>query len=331
LQHGVAVVIAGRAPALAILAAGALMVGCQWVAGINDLKLTADASPGLVDVGNGGSSSGEASSGRFGGDAAPAGSSTGGGSSGASGSSSGNGSSSGADASADSASSGGSSDAGDAGGLVTYGSPYTGGQYDDGSLDYAETQWHNACAPTTKYDPRVQQVEGTLLAGLSDSIPNVSGYCDACIWVTTDMGKSALLRVVTYGSLGSDITTSTDAYSILSAGEYPRAMTWQFAECPDTGPILYEFKTASSEFWTSLWVRNARVPLTTIEVQSPNHPSWTALSRGSDGSLTDTSGFGNGSFSIRSTGVDGQVVVDMFGWPTMGIAGALLTGSGNFH
>jgi len=216
--------------------------------------------------------------------------------------------------------------------LVLYGQPYTMGQYNLGPVDYSESQFHNACAPSTKYDPRVQAVEGTLLAGLWNGIPNVAGYCDACIYVTTAMGKSALLRVVTYGDTSTNsIDTSTDAYSALNQNEYPRDMTWQFAECPDTGPMMYEFQTGSNAYWTSLWVRNARVPLAKVEVESANHTSWIELTRGSDGTLTDASGFGTGSFTIRSTGVDGTQITDTFAWPSGGIAGAFLTGAGNFQ
>jgi expansin (peptidoglycan-binding protein) len=217
------------------------------------------------------------------------------------------------------------------GGVVLYGSAYQGGQYNLGPVDYAETQWHNACAPGTKYAPAVQSVEGNLLAGLWDGIPNVAGYCDACIFVTTDKGKSSLLRVVTYGSTSANsIDVSPEAYQILDSGEYPRSMTWQFAECPDTGPMMYEFQTGSSQWWTSLWVRNARVPIAKVEVQSPNHAQWTELQRGSDGTLTDAAGFGQGTFSIRTTGIDNTQVVDTFQWPSAGIAGQMLTGAGNF-
>jgi expansin (peptidoglycan-binding protein) len=216
--------------------------------------------------------------------------------------------------------------------LIVYGTPYTGGQYNLGPVDYAESQFHNACAPGTKYSAAVQAVEGVLLAGLWDGIPDVAGYCDACIWVTTAKGQSALLRVVTYGQTSTNsIDVSQEAYQILSAGEYPRDMTWQFAECPDTGPMLYEFQTGSNEWWTSLWVRNARVPLSRVEVQSANHPSFIELQRGSDGTLTDGSGFGVGKFTVRSTGIDGRQVVDTFDWPSSGIAGAFLTGTGNFQ
>ena len=278
-----------------------------------------------------GSSSGVSSSGQQ----------TGGGTSSSSGGSSGAGSD---DGSAGSSSSGGSSaqptdgstpvvtSSGD-GGLVLYGKAYTDGVYNLGPVDYSESQYHNACAPTTKYDPRVQAVEGVLLAGLWNGIPNTDSYCDSCIWVTTGKGKSAMLRVVTYGDTTNDsIDTSQQAYSALSDGEYPRTMTWQFAECPDTGPMMYEFQTAANAYWTSLWVRNARVPLTKIEVKSVNHAQWTELTRDNgDGTATDASGFGDGTFSIRSTGMDGQQVVDTFDWPSGGIGGAFLTGKGNFQ
>ncbi len=215
--------------------------------------------------------------------------------------------------------------------LVLYGSPFPGGQYNLGPVDYAETQFHNACAPGSKYRPDVQTVEGNLLAGLWNGIPNVAGYCDACIYVTTDKGSTALLRVVTYGDTSTNsIDTSQNAYDMLNEGENPRTMSWQFAECPDTGPMMYEFQSGSNEYWTSLWVRNARVPLTKVEVQSKNHASDIELQRGGDGTLTDASGFGNGTFSIRSTGVDGQTVTDTFQGPSAGIASAFLTGQANF-
>ncbi len=216
--------------------------------------------------------------------------------------------------------------------LVTYGQTYSGGEFHLGPVDWAESQWHNACAPQTKYAPAIRQMEGTLLAGLWNGIPNVAGYCDACIRVTTAKGKSATLRVVTYGATTSDsIDVSPDAFAILNSGEYPRSMSWQFAKCPDTGNIVYEFQTGSSEWWTSLWVRTARVPLTSVEVKSANHGSYVALQRGTDGTLTDGGGFGKGSFSIRLTGMDGQVVTDTFSWPAAGIAGQTISGAGNFQ
>jgi expansin (peptidoglycan-binding protein) len=221
---------------------------------------------------------------------------------------------------------------GDAGPTTSYGSTFTGGEFNLGPVDYQESQWHNACAPVGKYASSVQAAEGSLLAGLWEGIPNVANYCDACIYVQTAAGKSAVLRVVTYGATSDNsIDVSPEAYAILNSGEYPRSMTWQFASCtPSSGAVMYEFVTDSSEWWTSFWIRNGRVPITKVEVQSVNHPQWFELERGSDGSLTDNSGFGNGPFSIRATGIDNSQITDTFQWPASGVGGTMLTGATNF-
>ena len=216
--------------------------------------------------------------------------------------------------------------------LVTYGQVYEGGQFHLGPVDWAETQWHNACAPGGGYDPRVQAVEGVYLAGLWGGLPDVADACDACIYVTTAAGKSALLRVVTYGDTTTNsIDVSPEAFAVLDSGEFPRAMTWQFAKCNATGPMLFEFQSGSNPFWTSLWVRNARVPLAKVEVTSVNHAAPVELARAGDGTLTDASGFGEGGFTLTMTGVDGQVVTQPIAWPAGGIGGAFVTGAANFR
>lgn len=215
--------------------------------------------------------------------------------------------------------------------LVLYGEPYTGGQFHLGPVDWEESQWHNACAPAGGYAPAIAAAEGAYLAGLWGGLPDVAGACDACIYVQTAAGKTALLRVVTYGDTSANsIDVSPAAYGILDSGEFPRAMTWQFAKCNDTGPLYVEFQTEANPFWTSLWIRNARVPLARVEVTSANHPSPVALVRGPDGTLTDAAGFGEGPFTLTLTGVDGQVVSAAFPWPTGGVGGATLT-TANFR
>ncbi len=219
------------------------------------------------------------------------------------------------------------------GGGATLGQPYEGGLFHLGPVDWQESAFHNACAPGDKYKASVQQAEGDLLVGLWNGIPNVAEYCDACILVTTKKGKSALLRVVTYGDTTSNsIDVSPAAYQLLNSGEDPRAMSWQFAECNDTGKIMYEFQTGASEYWTSLWVRNARLPIAKIEVQSANHKDWFALRRAGDGTLNDDGGFGKGDFTFRITSIDGKVVTEKFTWPTdaAGVTGKMLIGKTNF-
>lgn len=227
---------------------------------------------------------------------------------------------------------GGAAAAGSGGSGPTLGPSYEGGEYHLGPVDWEETVWHNACAPSTKYAPAVRAAEGQLLAGLWQGIEQVAQYCDACIEVTTARGKSAVLRVVTYGdTTPNSIDVSPEAYSLLDSGEYPRSMQWQVTKCADTGPMLFEFQTGSNPWWTSLWIRNARLPNTRAEVKSQNHAEYAPLQRGSDGTLTDTQGFGEGNFQLRLTALDGQTHEESFTWPTSGIAGQLLTGQGNFR
>lgn len=314
------------------LGCAVLVIGvAQACAG--DVGNTSDGGAGTGNTAGTGSSTGGTASGGKGGSAGTGGSAGKGGTGG-------KGGSGGTGGSGGSMATGGTGGSIGPGGVTTYGQPYTGGQFHLGPVDWQESQFHNACAPVSPkgYSAQVSSAEGMLLAGLWGSIDKVSNYCDACIYVQTAKGKSAVLRVVTYGATSpNSIDVSPDAYAILNSGEYPRAMTWQFAKCPDTGKIMYEFQSGSSEYWTSFWVRNARVPLTKVEVKSANYPNYTEPALGTDGTRTlpkpQTSdpGFGVGPFSIRLTGMDGQVIVDDFAWPSGGVKGITLTGKGNFQ
>ena len=207
------------------------------------------------------------------------------------------------------------------------------GVYHLGPVDFAETQWHNACAPGTKYRSELQAsvgLSGEYLAGVSNAFNDGGGVCDACILIETGKGKSIIARVVTYGveQADGDIDVSPSVFAAIHQNENPRSQTWHFARCPDEGPLQYEFQTASNPYWTSLWVRNPRVPLVKAEVKSATDKDFVALARAGDGTLTDASGFGDGAFSFRLTAMDGQVVTDDLPGFT---AGALVKSSKQFE
>lgn len=191
------------------------------------------------------------------------------------------------------------------------------GQYHLGPVDFAETQWHNACAPGGGYRSELVNsvgLGGEYLAGVSHQYSEGGGTCDKCILIKTAKEKSIIARVVTYGVTNSpgDIDVSPSVYKALNKGEYPRNMTWQFVKCPEAGPIQYEFQTGAHIWWSSLWVRNAKVPIQKVEVTSSNHSNYVELQRGGDGTLTDHGGFGAGPFTLRTTAIDGQVIKDTF-------------------
>jgi hypothetical protein len=189
------------------------------------------------------------------------------------------------------------------------------GQYHLGPVDFAETEWHNACAPEGGYGASLRDATGLggeYLVGVSSERAAGGAVCDACVRITTATGRAIVARVVTYGTSNAagDVDVSPSVFEALHSGEYPRAMSWQLAVCPPTGPLRYEFQTEANEWWTSLWIRNPRVPLTKVEVKSRNHASFVELRRGTDGTLTDASGFGAGAFELRLTAHDGQTLVD---------------------
>ena len=187
------------------------------------------------------------------------------------------------------------------------------GVYHLGPVDFAESEWHNACAPQGGYRSELRAsagLSGEYLAGVSGELSQNGGVCDACILIETGAGESIVARVVTYGEEQGpgDIDVSPSVYEAIHRGEFPRAMTWHFARCPEVGGLSYEFKTGSNPFWTSLWVRNPRVPLVKAEVKAKGDADFVTLERAGDGTLTDPSGFGDGAFTLRLTGLDGQVL-----------------------
>jgi len=195
------------------------------------------------------------------------------------------------------------------------GEPHVGGQYHLGPVDFAETEWPNACAPSGGYLPTLRPgtgLGGEYLAGVSNTFAGGGAVCDSCIRITTQTGRSIVARVVTYGVTNgpNDLDVSPSVYQALNTGEYPRTMSWQFTACPDTGPMYYEFQTGANIDWTSFWVRNQKVPVTKVEVLSAKHTTFFELRRETDGTLNDDHGFGAGAFTLRITGMDGQVLTE---------------------
>lgn len=206
------------------------------------------------------------------------------------------------------------------------------GDYHVGPVDFAESVWTNSCGP---YPAEIQSMTGPYLAGVDLTWNGDGSLCDACALVTTRLGHEVLVRIVTTGvsNAPGDMDLSPEAYDAIyefdpqGTAQHPRPMSWQLAKCSDTGPIRYQYQTGANEWWTSLWVRNARVPLATVEVRSANHADWFALRRETDGTLNDDGGFGAGAFDLRVTGIDSQTVVDSFSGFT---PGSVVSSAGQF-
>lgn len=191
------------------------------------------------------------------------------------------------------------------------------GSYHLGPVDFSQSHFANSCAP---YPAPVQQLAGAYLAGVDVSLNADGTLCDACALVTTQLGKSLLVRIITAGQSKSagDMDLSPEAFDLLlgedpmATPQNPRPMSWRLAKCPANGPMLLQFQTEANTDWTSFWVRNPRLPVSKVEVKSARHADFTALRRETDGTWNQDRGFGAGAFTLRVTSVNGDVVTQTF-------------------
>jgi hypothetical protein len=212
------------------------------------------------------------------------------------------------------------------------------GEQHDGTYNLGPVALHgsfwNSCAP---YAPELEATLGDNLAGVGLGYNQDGSLCDTCVTIKRSNGKQVTARVITTGeTVGpNDIDLSQRAFEALGGDDYPRKMTWAVVKCPTTGvgsastdKIKYQFQTEANPDWTSLWVRGARLPLRSVQVRKGSKSSWVSLQRGTDGTLTDPSGFGSGKFELRLTAYDGQVLTDSFDQFT---AGAVLSSEHQFE
>ncbi len=199
----------------------------------------------------------------------------------------------------------------------TFGTTHT-GSYHLGPVDWAQSAFENSCGP---YPAAIQALEGEYLAGIDRSLNGDGSLCDACALLTTRLGKSVLVRIITTGTSKSagDMDLSPAAYGAIHEDDpqgtntNPRPMTWKLALCPtSTEKILLQYQTEANPYWTSLWVRNARLPLSKVEMKSAQGANFVALRRENDGTWNADKGFGEGMFTLRFTSTTGKELTKMF-------------------
>ena len=156
---------------------------------------------------------------------------------------------------------------------------------------------------------------------------NNSAVCGECFAVTGPKG-SVTVRIVDQcpecetGHL--DLSQSAFAkIADVSAGNVP--ITWQVVECNVTGPVVYHYKDGTSQYWTAIQVRNSRLPVTSLEIQSGG--SFSAVDRLDYNSFVDANGAGAGQVTVRITSIDGQQLVDTLTPPASDIS---VTGGAQF-
>jgi len=187
-----------------------------------------------------------------------------------------------------------------------------------GPVDYTETQYHNACAPSVKYPAGIRALYGTYIMGLANEVvvqglkASAGQLCDACVELDAN-GATVIAHAVTYGQETgpNDIDVSPEAYASLMEGDASHSGTWQLVACPTTEPIQYTFdgREWSNVYFFRVWPRNARLPVTKLEYQL-GAGSWSAAELQSDGAWQASGSDFSGGFSVRLTALDGQTLED---------------------
>lgn len=138
-----------------------------------------------------------------------------------------------------------------------------------------------------------------------------SSLCGACADVTGPNG-SVTVRIVDRcpECRAGDLDMSPQAFDKIAehvAGRVP--ITWKLVTCGVVGPIRYEYKDGSNEWWTAVQVQNHRLPVTAMEY-SRDGSAYEAMQRTDYNYFLTESGFGPNPVRVRVTAIDGQVLED---------------------
>jgi expansin (peptidoglycan-binding protein) len=150
-----------------------------------------------------------------------------------------------------------------------------------------------------------------MVAALNTPDYNGSQSCGGCVKVTGPKGD-VTVRIVDRcpGCAQGHIDLSKEAFgkiADLPQGVVP--VTWQFVPCPVTGPIRYQFKSGSNQWWTAIQIRNHRYPIKSLEAQLSG--SFSSLPRELyNYFVASNPGLGPGPYTLRVTDVLGHVLID---------------------
>jgi len=138
-----------------------------------------------------------------------------------------------------------------------------------------------------------------------------AAWCGACLAVAGPMGE-VVVRVVDQcpGCKHGDLDLSREAFARLAPLSAGRVrIAWHEVACPVTGPIAYQFKAGSNEFWTAIQLRNHRYAIQKLEARDAN-AAYHAIARGNDNYFVAPKGLGRGPYALRVTDVHGHVLED---------------------
>lgn len=207
-----------------------------------------------------------------------------------------------------------------------------------GPVDFAETEWNNACSPSNgPYPQGIQKLYGNYLMGVANEVKlgnlvaSKGQLCDTCAELSAN-GVTLIAHVITYGQETgpNDIDVSPEARDALH-GATNYQLTWRFVTCPTQSPVVYTFddRDWSNTWYFRVWIRNSRVPVAKVEYRLGNK-AYAAADGQSDGAWQAASADFSQGFSLRVTSIEGATIEDTL--PGIGTfdANAGIVSQGNF-
>lgn len=137
-----------------------------------------------------------------------------------------------------------------------------------------------------------------------------SAVCGACVELTGPNG-TIRIRVVDQcpECQPGDIDLSPQAFEQISPLDAGRVnISWQYVACDVSGPISYQFKDGSSQYWTAVQIRNHRYAIAKVETMKDG--AYVEMTRADYNYFLLESGAGTGPYSFRVTDVKGNVLED---------------------
>ncbi|CAN5913671.1 hypothetical protein BH11MYX3_BH11MYX3_17120 [soil metagenome] len=167
-----------------------------------------------------------------------------------------------------------------------------------------------------------------MVAAINAADYGTASWCGACLAVTGPIGD-VVVRVTDQcpGCAKGDLDLSKEAFAKIAAISAGRvAITWHEVDCPVSGPISYEMKSGSSQYYAAIQVRNHRYPIANLEAMAPG-AAYKPINRVDYNYFVAASGLGPGPYSLRVTDTRGNMIEDS------GIAigdGVVRTGASQF-
>lgn len=138
-----------------------------------------------------------------------------------------------------------------------------------------------------------------------------SAICGACLSLTGP-NANIFIRIVDRcpECKPGDIDLSPLAFSKIADTSLGRVkISWHLITCNITGPIVYHFMDASSQWWTAVQIRNYRYPIMSVEYLTGGG-SFKDINRESYNYFVEPNGMGPGPYTFRVTDMFGHVLVD---------------------